>query len=114
MSNLESSVRDSISRYVSELASVSDLSHQLPDGWALDEQNDPQTTKLVMLVMGYLADYDNGHLNELELRQRLASEASWQVQRSLDGGDMKLLIPPKVETSVRVGAGRPLRKALAS
>jgi hypothetical protein len=88
------------------------LEAELPDGWELDEAGDPGLRELTFQVMGPLAEYDRGDLDEHELRERLLPHVGWVVGR-VDP------LPSVVTTSVTrdpaptVAAGTALLKASA-
>lgn len=52
-----------------------DFERALPDGWDLDEGATRQERRLVLGIMGHLADYRRGNLNEASLRVYLAALA---------------------------------------
>lgn len=106
MSELESFVRDLISRYVAASITVDELNHLLPDGWDLDESGDPVTKELVLRTVGYIADHHRDMLSEDEIRRELAPEVSWHVARVFEAVSPPLASAP-VETRVRVGGSRP-------
>jgi hypothetical protein len=104
MQNLEASVRDQISLYVEGYLSADDLNDKLPDTSDLDEA-DGEAVSLVMLVIGYLAEYQNGDRLEESLRDALREHASWSIERSSLSGVKTV---PGFEVQVRAGAGTPL------
>lgn len=114
MSTLEASVRDLISRYVAESISVEDLSDGLPDGWDLDEANEPEVKRLVLKTVGRIADYQRNALSENELRSLLAPEISWHVKRVFEGISPPRPAGSQASTSVRAGAGKQPVVVLAS
>lgn len=113
MSQLESSVRDLISRYVAASITVDELSHRLPDGWDLDEGAEPDVKQLVLRTIGHIADYQRDVLSEDELRRILGRDASWHVARVFEGVSLPQQTSP-VETRVRAGARTPHREVHAS
>jgi hypothetical protein len=78
MSELADSIRFSISRYLEGGISVDDLTDLLPDGWDLDEANDPHATDLTLAAIGYLAGYQSGDRDEDDLRAALG-ELVWHT-----------------------------------
>lgn len=104
MTELETSVRDQIALYVEDYISADRLNDLLPDTWQLDELDDDATTDLVMLVLGYLAEYQGGYRPEEELRAALAKHASWSIDRTASS----VMVRPDLEVRTRVGAGTPL------
>jgi hypothetical protein len=103
MTDLEASVRESIALYVEGFITPGGLSDRLPDGWDLDEASDPGTTDLVMLVVGYLSEYQDGDLTEETLRRELARHAGWLVERTVV--ERMLTITEHLEIQVRAAAG---------
>jgi len=71
VSELEASIRDLISTYLEGGISVSELNDRLPDGWELDEANDPDATDLTLHAIGYLAGFQAGDRDEDDLRAML-------------------------------------------
>jgi len=112
MSELERLVRDVISRYVAGIITLDALSHGLPDGWDLDEADEPDVKRLVLLTIGYLSDYQRDNLSENEIRRLLSAEASWHLERAFTGVNPPPREPDPVETRVRAGT-RP-QEVLAS
>jgi hypothetical protein len=80
MANLDSAVRDQIALYVEDYISADRLNDALPDTWELDEA-DESLTELVMLVIGYLAEYQSGGRLDEDLRKALAPYAGWSIDR---------------------------------
>lgn len=78
-------MRDLISRYVAGLITLEALSHGLPDGWDLDEADEAEVKRLVLLTIGYLSDYQRDNLSESEVRRLLSAEASWRLERAFAG-----------------------------
>lgn len=114
MTELERFVRDLIARYVAGIITLEALSHSLPDGWDLDAAEEPEVRRLVLLTVGYLADYQRDHLSESQLRQLLSDEASWHLKRSSDGVNPPAHRIDLVETRVHAGADREPEAALVS
>jgi uncharacterized membrane protein len=79
--SLAESVRDWISLYVEGYKSADDLNDALPDTTVLDESGESDAMDLVMLVIGYLAEYQAGDRTDEELREALRQHASWSPQR---------------------------------
>lgn len=105
MATLEESVRDQISLYVAGYKTADGLNDSLPDTAVLDQAADDATTELVMLVIGYLAEYQRGDRLEVALRDALSSEVSWSLERTL----LSAVSPTGLTIEVRAGAGTPLR-----
>lgn len=114
MSKLEKDVRDLISRYVAGIDTLETLSHGLPDGHDLDAAKEPDVKHLVLLTIGYLADYQRDNLSESELRRLLSAEASWHLDRISTTAVTPDPPQAPVETRVRAGAGTEPQGALAS
>jgi hypothetical protein len=112
MGNVEKRVRDLIARYVAGIITLEQFDHGLPDGWDLDQISEPEARRLVLLVMGYLADYGRENLSASELRQLLGAEASWHLERASEAAT-PARPPDPVATQVHAGAGRELQAALA-
>jgi hypothetical protein len=104
MPNLEASVRDQISLYVEGYISADDLNDALPDTWELDNAHET-VASLVMLVIGLLAEQQNGDRLEDALRESLREHVSWTVERSNLSG---VTTQPGLDVQVRAGAGTPL------
>lgn len=113
MRKLETSVRDLISRYVAGSITVDQLSDALPDGWDLDEADEPATAALVMLVVGYIAEYQLNRRSETQLREDLKREASWRVGHKLEAIN-RPITTPHLATQAHAGAGTRLQVVLAS
>lgn len=113
MRDLEASVRDSISRYVAGSITADALAQLLPDGWDVDEADEPRTTELVMRVVGYISEYDLDRRSEAELREALRPEASWFVDRDFTTA-ADVVTTPELETQVRPGAGTAPQVVLVS
>ena len=65
-------IHDLVGRYLGDDAfSAEQLQTELPDGWELDRSGDRDARRLVMLIMGNLAEFFNGDLAEDQLRERL-------------------------------------------
>ena len=101
MPDLKATIRDTIALYVEDYITAAELNDRLPDGWDLDQESDPATTDLVMLVIGYLSEYHDGDLSGHELRQALARHAGWSVQRTATVTSLT----GQLELQVRVAAG---------
>lgn len=80
MSELAESIRASISRYLDGELSAEDLNDVLPDGWDLDEANDPNATDLALAAIGYLAGYQSGDRTEADLRAALSELVTQTVE----------------------------------
>lgn len=102
-SPLETAVRDLIARYVAASISAEDLADGLPDGWNLDEADEPAVADIVLLTIGYLAEYEAGDRGEDELRAALEPYASWRVERRT-GSASPLTVEPQFETRVTADA----------
>jgi hypothetical protein len=89
MSDLEVAIRELIARYLAGDIDATELNDQLPDGWDLDEADDPGATELVLLALGFLAGYQSGDRDEDALRAMLASlithtvEVAYEVEDDL-------------------------------
>jgi hypothetical protein len=88
MPELADSIRVSISRYLSRDISADDLNDQLPDGWDLDEANDPNASDLALAAIGYLAGYQSRDRDEDELRAALAELISQTVEFEYPATDL--------------------------
>src|SRR5215218_1581312 len=64
-------VHDLVGRYLAAELSADELQVRLPDGWELDGSEDRDARRLVLLIMGNLAEFSNGDLSEPQLRERL-------------------------------------------
>jgi hypothetical protein len=82
----EAAVVGLLVRYVAGIITASELARRLPDGWELDQQDDPELRRLVLRTMGYLAGYQNGVHGEFDLKQALRSLIlSWGVTAGIQG-----------------------------
>ena len=106
MESLEASVRDQISLYVEGYITADDLNDRLPDTSSMDEADEPVGTELLMLVLGYLAEYQSGDRLEVSLREALREHISWSIDRSRETG---ISLQDGLQVQVRVGAGTPLQ-----
>jgi hypothetical protein len=105
MTELEASVRDQIALFVEGYSSADELNDRLPDLAELDDADDANTTELVMLVIGLLAEFQSGYQFESDLRNRLAEHAAWSIDRdALATGTTQTGLAVRV----RAGAGTPL------
>lgn len=105
MPTLEASVRDQISLYVGGYISADELNDALPDTFDIDEADEQDGTELVMLVIGYLAEYQAEDRTEEGLRAALVGHASWSSEQSFT----TFTTQPGVEAEIRVGARTPLQ-----
>lgn len=64
-------LHDLVGRYLADELSADELQVRLPDGWDLDRSDDREARRLVLLIMGNLAEFSNGDLSESQLRERL-------------------------------------------
>jgi hypothetical protein len=69
----------------------SQLESLLPDGWELDEHADPETREMVLRVMGAVAEYMAGDLDDAGLRDRLIRQAGWVVVTSYSSASEELI-----------------------
>lgn len=104
MSDLEAHIRNVLVRYLAREVSADELSRRLPDGWDLDEANDPDADDLALLAMGYLAGYHGGDRNEDELRralrQLISDRFEFEYQPHADG--MITVLASRVANRVEV------------
>lgn len=114
MSELETSVRDLISRYVAGLVTIDDLSDGLPDGWDLDAAREPDAKRLVLLTVGRISDYQREAVSLSDFVEALRGEASWHLERTLNATNVLRPSAPRVSTQLHVGADRQPQVALAS
>lgn len=113
MTEIERLLRDRIARYVASIITLDELTRSLPDGWELDQADDPDARRLTLLVTGFVTDYERGNLSASELRERLGGEASWRLERV--SATVNPAHPPvPLETSVHAGVGREPLEVLAS
>jgi hypothetical protein len=71
MTDAERATRALISCFLDGEIDAVQLSERLPDGWELDEADDPGATDLALYALGYLAGYQSGDRTEDELREAL-------------------------------------------
>src|SRR5215217_1824093 len=65
-------VRETIARYLSGAIDADDLAAQMPDPWEIDRAGgDEAVRRLVMRVIGYVTEFQNGDSSEPRLRDRL-------------------------------------------
>src|SRR5947208_15015128 len=105
MPELEASIRDLISRYLIGDITADELSDQLPDGWELDEANDPGASDLALLAMGYLAGYQSGDRDEAALRDALAQLISDTVMIEYPAIDLLTVLTQQVAEIIEESAG---------
>lgn len=113
MAEVERSVRDLISHYVADLITLEALGRGLPDGWELDRVDEPEIKRLVLLIIGYLSEYERDNLTEAEIRRRLSPEASWHLVRTSTSVNPTPR-PEQVFTQVRADADTELQEVLVS
>jgi hypothetical protein len=107
MTDLEAAARDQVSLFVEGYISADELNDHLPSTWDLDAAGDDDPGfRLVMLTVGFLAEYQAGDRIEDDLRAALQPFVSWTIGRP----DFSSVTGPNdLELSVRVGAGTSLR-----
>jgi hypothetical protein len=106
MTKLEASVRELISLYVEGYISADALNDALPGTSELDEAKDIALMRLVVLTIGYLAEYQAGELPEDALRAALEQHGGgWRLQRVIPADPDQA----EPEAQVRVGADTPLQ-----
>ncbi len=105
MPELEASIRDLISRYLSGDITADELSDQLPDGWQLDEANDPAASDLALLAIGYLAGYQSGNRDEDELRTALGEMLSGTVLIEYPAIDLLSVLTKQIAETIEESAG---------
>lgn len=113
MGQLDASVRNLVALYLAGSLSVEQLGDDLPDGWDLDEGQDAAATDLTLRVMGYLAEFQKGDLDEAELRTTLTPYAAWVVERTLGSFSGSVSLTPDYEARVSLGAGTEPQGVLA-
>jgi hypothetical protein len=104
MGQLDASVRNLVALYLAESIPVDRLADDLPDGWELDEEQDATTSDLTLRVMGYLAEFQRGDLDESSLRRALMPFAAWTVQTSVGSFSAFVNLSPQYEEHVSLGA----------
>jgi hypothetical protein len=65
-------IHELVGRYLRDEISVSELQVGLPDGWDMDQSGDETARRLVLRIMGNLAEFFNGSIDEDALRSRLS------------------------------------------
>lgn len=73
----EAMIRAQIAHYLAGNVDVRELERSLPDGWDLDQTSATAARRLLLLVMGILAEFNAGVFREEELRKRLAPLGGW-------------------------------------
>lgn len=111
MQSLETSVRDQISLYVEGFITPDELNDRLPDTVAIDQTDEPVGVELFMLVLGYLAEYQNGERPEVSLQDALREHVSWSIDRSRSSS---VMTQNGLEIRIRAHAGTPLQVLSAS
>lgn len=111
MKPLETSVRNQISLFVEGFLTADRFNELLPDTVALDESGEPVAIGLVMLAIGYLAEYQAGLRMEEDVREALAQEASWSVERGSYSAVVTL--QAGLEAQARADVGTPLQVVYA-
>ena len=104
----ESQVREAVARYLAGMISAGELEHVLPDGWDLDESASDESRKGVLVVMGLIAEFMAGDLQEPELRKHLEPYAAWRVERRYSAGAVATAEAATPETEQAFGAGKSL------
>jgi hypothetical protein len=86
-------IREQVDRYLAGEVDVDDLETSLPDGWQLDQSRDGDARRVVLRIMGALAEFRNGDLTESHLKDRLrglfpSARTHWidQAQRTVQYG----------------------------
>ncbi len=102
MTDLEASIRDLISRYLAGDMDAAELNDLLPDGWDLDEADDPGASELALLALGFLAGYQSGDRDEDALRIALAGLISDTIQVEYETGDMVEVLASRIAASIQV------------
>lgn len=102
-------IRDHVGRYLAEETSARDLATRLPDGWDIDQSSARDARQLLLRIMGYLAEFQNGDRDEDELREELRAlfppvRTYWieQARRTTKGGTVAHVMPQ----TAPVSAGR--------
>jgi hypothetical protein len=105
-------VRSIIIEYLAGRISARDLAVGVPDGWELDGCDDVEARDLTLRVVGHLAEYERGDLDERALRMVLMGLVADSPETSLGGGktEVRELVEPVVST--RLGS-KPLLEVFA-
>jgi hypothetical protein len=105
-------IREIVARYLSGDISADELEVQLPDGWEMDRDGDEDARRLVLRIIGYVAEFQNGDLNEADFVDRLrlampsartywidSARISWleQAKRTLADGQAVSVTPTRVQ-----------------
>lgn len=75
-------IRRALGDYLSGQMSVAQLTRALPDGWELDEAQDPALRSLTFDVLAPLGEFDRGDLTEVELKKRLVPLVGFLITHS--------------------------------
>jgi hypothetical protein len=70
-------IRETVALYLAGRISANELPARLPDGWETDQAGDEHAARLVLRILGYLAEFQNGTLSESDLRMRLMPFGGW-------------------------------------
>ena len=104
-------LREDIALYLTDMIDADELQRRLPDGWETDQTGDETITRLVLRILGYLSDFQNGNLGESDLTDRLRlvlpsartywidpARVTWleQAQRTVASGSAARIIPRDV------------------
>lgn len=66
--------------YVGGYTTLDMLAAGVPTLWEIDEADEDDATRLTMVVIGLVSEYDIGAMTEDDIRDELREEASWQTR----------------------------------
>jgi hypothetical protein len=102
-------LRENVALYLDGKIDAVQLQQRLPDGWDTDQAGNATVTRLVLRVIGYLSEFQNGDLSEADLRDRLrlalpSARTYWieQARRTVVAGSDATLIDPKLHESTEI------------
>lgn len=107
LSDLDTTVRGSINQFLTGSLSAEELNDSLPDGWDLDEANDPVAADLVLATLAYLSGYQAGDRDIDSLREALAALLSSTVFLEYRDADLDVLtiLTSRVAETIEESAG---------
>ena len=113
MGQLDASVRNLVALYLAGILPREEFASRLPDGWDMDEADDAAGDEAALLVMGFVAEFERGDLDEASLRRSLAPFAAWTTETTMASSSDFVSSQPDFFTRVSLGADTGLQEAAA-
>jgi hypothetical protein len=101
-------VREALARYVVGASSLAQLELTLPDGWELDERDDPDLRELTLRVVGLIGELDRGDITERTLRRRMVPLVGSVTTTSYSASPTSTLTNPQPARAFVAGSALPV------